>query len=284
MMFQSRILLPLLPSLAAAIAPPSMGNMNLVWSEQFKGVAGASPDRAVWNVMDAINTNNEVQTYTTSNQNLQISGGGTVQFVPRKSSKDGHWTSGRIETVSSWTPAPGKVTKIAASLLIGTNAAVNKEGLWPAFWALGDAMRHGTEWPQAGEIDIFEQVDGVPKAYGTVHCGVSGGGPCNEPSGRVTETALPADGTFNEYAVSIDRTNEDWTAQTITWTINGQPFSTLTGADINDAPVWSSLAHSPLYLLLNVAVGGDWPGPPTDATLDGYGSMMEVQWVGVWST
>ncbi|RYP03720.1 hypothetical protein DL764_004944 [Monosporascus ibericus] len=284
MMFQSSILLPLLPSLAAAIAPPRMEGMNELWSERFEGPAGASPDRAVWNIMDSINTNNEVQTYTTSNQNLQISGGGTIQFVPRKSPKDGHWTSGRIETVGSWTPEPGKVTKLAASILLGTNSGANKQGMWPAFWALGDAMRHGTEWPMAGEIDIFEQVSGTPKAHGTVHCGNMGGGPCNEPVGRGMDTELPADGVFHEYAVNIDRTNEDWRAQTITWTLNGKSFYVLTGAEINDAPVWSTLAHSPLYLLLNLAVGGDWPGPPNDATLDGYGSMMEVQWVGVWST
>ncbi len=246
MLFQSSVLLPLLPSLAAAIAPPPMAGMNLVWAEEFQGAAGASPDPAVWNIMDAINTNNEVQTYTTSNQNLQISGGGTVQFVPRKSTKDGHWTSGRIETVGSWTPEPGKVTKIAANLLIGTNSVVNKQGLWPAFWALGDAMRHGTEWPAAGEIDIFEQVDGLPMIYGTVHCGQAGGGPCNEPLGRGLATVMPPDGIFNEYAVTIDRTNDDWQAQTITWTVNGNVFNVLSGAAINDAPVWSSLAHSPL--------------------------------------
>ena len=238
----------------------------MVWSEEFEGAAGASPNTKVWNVMDAINTNNEVQTYTKSNSNLQISGGGTMQFVPRKSGKDGHWTSGRIETVDSWTPEPGKVTKIAASILIGTNAAANKQGMWPAFWALGDAMRNGVEWPMAGEIDIFEQVDGIAEAYGTVHCGDESGGPCNEPQGRVASTVLPPDGTFNEYAVSIDRTNEDWRAQTITWTVNGNAFNILSGADINDAPVWSSLAHSPLYLLLNVAVGGDWPGPPNEVS------------------
>lgn len=246
MMFQSSILLPLLPSLAVAIAPPPMGDMKLVWSEDFEGVAGASPNSAVWNTMDAINTNDEVQTYTKMNTNLQISGGGTIQFVPRKSAKDGHWTSGRIETVDAWTPAEGKVTKIAASLLIGTNLAVQKQGLWPAFWALGDAMRHGTEWPAAGEIDIFEQVDGLPLAYGTIHCGASTGGPCNEPSGSATETSMPPDGTFNEYAVSIDRTNDDWRAQTITWTVNGNAFKVVSGADIDDAPIWSSLAHSPL--------------------------------------
>lgn len=282
MRFQQGVAL-ILPAMAAATAPPNALGGKLLWSEEFRGNAGAGVDTNVWNVMEFIDTNAEVQKYTTSNDNLQISGGGTVQFVPRKSS-DGKWTSGRIETVDSFTPEDGKILTIASSILIGTNPAESKQGMWPAFWALGDAMRHGTQWPQAGEIDIFEQVNGLPNAYGTVHCGTEQGGPCQEPSGRAISTAMPATGVFNTYSVKIDRTNPDWLAQTITWEVNGAPFSVLHGSDLGDAVVWASLAHSPLYLLLNVAVGGSWPGEPNDATQGGYGAMMEVQWVGVWSS
>ncbi|KAI1500299.1 beta-glucanase [Biscogniauxia marginata] len=281
MRFQN-VLLSLLPCIVTSITPPNVQGMTLVWSDDFEGSAGSSPNGNSWNIMDAIDTNNEVQSYTTSNNNLQISGGGTIQFVPRKSSS-GHWSSGRIETKGSWTPEPGKITTLQASILVGSNAAVNKQGVWPAFWAVGDAMRHGTEWPAAGEIDIFEQVNGLPIGYGSVHCGSSTGGPCLEPLGRVTPVSMPTDG-FHTWSVKIDRTNDDWQAQTITWQLDGNTFNTLTGADIADAPVWSSLAHSPLYMILNVAVGGDWPGLPNDATLDGYGAMMEVQWVAVYSS
>ncbi|KAI1372568.1 glycoside hydrolase family 16 protein [Hypoxylon crocopeplum] len=282
MRFQQSLLASVVPAFVAAIAPPNIQGMKIVWSEDFEGPAGASPNGGVWDVMDAINTNNEVQTYTTSNQNVQISGGGTVQFVPRKS-PSGLWTSGRIETKGSWTPAPGKVMSIQANILLGSNPTANKQGIWPAFWALGDAMRHGTQWPAAGEIDILEQVNGALTGYGTVHCGTSAGGPCNEPIGRAKTVAMPADG-FHTWGVTIDLTNSDWRAQTISWSLDGATYSTLTGADINDAPVWSSLAHSPLYVILNVAVGGDWPGKPNAATMDGYGSMMEVQWVSVYSS
>ncbi|OTB02782.1 glycoside hydrolase family 16 protein [Hypoxylon sp. CI-4A] len=282
MRFQQSILACVVPGLVSAIAPPNIDGMSIVFSEDFEGSAGASPKGSVWNIMDAIDTNNEVQTYTTSNQNVQISGGGTVQFVPRKSS-GGTWSSGRIESKGSWTPAPGKVTKIQSSILMGDNLAINKQGLWPAFWALGDALRHGTQWPQAGEIDIMEQVNGLPLGYGTIHCGTSAGGPCDEPLGRAKTVAFPTEG-FHTWGVTIDRTNDDWTAQTISWQLDGNTFSTVTGADINDAPIWSTLAHSPLYLILNVAVGGDWPGTPNALTVDGYGSMMEVQWVAVYSS
>ncbi|CAJ2502981.1 Uu.00g103750.m01.CDS01 [Anthostomella pinea] len=281
MLFQST-LLPLLPGLVAGIAAPAMPGMKIVWSDDFEGSAGSSPNGDLWNVMDAIDTNGEVQTYSTANTNLQISGGGTVQFVPRRS-QSGHWTSGRIETKASFTPDAGKIMTLKANILLGDNAAANKQGMWPAFWALGDAVRHGTEWPACGEVDIFEQVNGAATGYGTLHCGSDSGGPCNEPTGRAGSVALPTE-DFHTWGVTIDLTNPDWTAQTISWQLDDATYSTVTGAEIGDAPIWSSLAHSPLYMILNVAVGGDWPGAPNAATLDGYGAMMEVQWVAAYSS
>ncbi|KAH6649171.1 beta-glucanase [Truncatella angustata] len=279
MRFSTSSIVSFLPALAAAIQPPTLDGFSILFADDFTGTAGSSPKSANWNVATAINTNNEVQSYTTSNSNLQISGGETIQFVPRKGAT-GIWSSGRIETVGAWTPTAGKVMVIQSSILLGDNAAANKQGLWPAFWALGDAMRHGTDWPLAGEIDIFEQVNGVPTAYGTVHCDASA---CDEPNGLKATVAMPTEG-FNTYGVRIDLTNSDWTQQTIQWQLNGVTYNTLTGATIADQGIWATLAHSPLYILLNVAVGGDWPGSPNDATLDGYGSMMEVGYVAVYST
>jgi beta-glucanase (GH16 family) len=254
----------LLPSLAAGIRPPNVNGMNLVWSEAFEGPAGSSPNTAVWNVMSDINTNDEVQKYTGSNSNLQISGGGTVQFVPRKS-PTGQWTSGRIETKASWTPQAGKVMQVSANILVGNNAASRKQGIWPAFWLLGDAMRHGTPWPQAGEIDIFEQVNGVATGHGTLHCGSVPGGPCHETTGLGGTVGMPLDG-FHEWSVRVDLTSSDWRAQAISFLLDGRAYFTVRGADLNDGPVWSTLAHSPLYMVMNVAVGGDWPGPPNDVS------------------
>ena len=120
-------------------------------------------------MLSAIDTNSEVQSYTTATRNLQLSGGQTVQLVPWKSTT-GQWTSGRIESVDSFTPTAGKEMIIQGSLRFGGNAQANKQGMWPAFWLLGDAVRHGTPWPQCGELDIMEQIDGVMTGYGTAHC------------------------------------------------------------------------------------------------------------------
>ncbi|ORY54969.1 glycoside hydrolase family 16 protein [Pseudomassariella vexata] len=280
---RSTTLLPFLPALAAAIAAPAISGYNLAWSETFAGTAGATPDTAVWDIMDSIDTNQEVQDYTSDSRNLQISGGGTVQFIPRRAT-GGKWTSGRIETKDSWMATAGKSMIIQASIGLGTNAASNKQGLWPAFWTLGDAVRHGTGWPMCGELDIMEQVNGVMTGYGTAHCGPDEtGGPCNEYTGAQKSVAIPDDG-FHTWALKIDRTNLDWTQQTIQWILDGSVFYTLTGSDINDLGIWATIAHSPLYVLMNVAVGGSWPGDPNDETEDGFGSMMEVQYVAVYQS
>lgn len=283
MRFQTSQLLSLLPALATAIAPPPAGpGMKLVWSDDFEGPAGAPPSNQ-WNVAEAIDTNNEIQTYSTSNNNLQISGGGTIQMVPRKT-PSGKWTSGRIETKASWTPPPGGKMLVQAGILLGSNPGPQKKGIWPAFWMLGDAIRHGTEWPLCGELDIMESVSGDGKAYGTAHCGpTADGGPCHEPTGNGASTALPTDG-FHQWGLQVDRTAGDWRAQTITWMLDGKPWRDLKGSDVGDEGIWATLAHSPLYVLLNVAVGGDWPGAPNADTVDGYGAMMEVQYVAVYSS
>jgi beta-glucanase (GH16 family) len=173
--------------------------------------------------------------------------------------------------------------QIEAAVRFGWNPKSNKRGIWPAFWTMGDSIRHGTPWPQCGELDIMEQLNGEPVAHGTAHCGVVPGGPCNEQTG-ITATTPIVDDAFHVWAVRIDRRNADWTQQVITWFRDGQQFHSITGARIGDQAVWSTLAHSPLYIIFNVAVGGTLPGDTDDSTMGGYGSMMEFGQVAVYST
>ncbi|KAB5571828.1 glycoside hydrolase family 16 protein [Coniochaeta sp. 2T2.1] len=274
---RSTTILSLLPGLVSAWSAPSYGGLNTIWQDGFEGSAGAPPSD-LWNIAQDIHTNNEVQVYTSSNHNLQISGGSTIQFVPRKS-PSGLWTSARIESRASFTPQPGKVLQVEATIRLGSNPQSQKQGVWPAFWMLGESIHHGTQWPQCGELDIFEQVSGVPTGYGTAHCVA-----CNEPLGKVGTTGIPVDDGFHTWSIRIDRTPGDWAAETISWSLDGSVYHTLTGGELGDQGVWATLAHSPLFVILNLAVGGDWPGAPNDATLDGYGSMMEVGYVAVYSS
>jgi len=249
----------LLPALVAGGVVPNYGGLNLLWSDSFLGSAGSGVDQSKWNVADVkMNNNGELQTYTPSSRNLQISGGGTVQLVPWRDG-GGAWTSGRIESKASFTPAPGRLTRVEGALRLGGHAPGNKQGLWPAFWLMGDAVRRGTPWPLCGELDIMEQRNGEGVAFGTAHCGPSAdGGICNEPVGRGTTTPIPS-GDFHAWAVQWDRRPGAWWDESITWLRDGQPYFALRGADIGDEGTWATLAHSPYYILLNVAVGGAFP-------------------------
>lgn len=136
--------------------------------------------------------------------------------------------------------------------------SAERQGMWPAFWMMGDAVRQGTNWPMCGELDIFEQVNGIMEGHGTVHCGQEQGGVCNEPMGRGKARPI-SDNEFHSWALHVDRTSGDWRTETIKWEMDGVPFHTLTGAEIGDEGIWSTLAHAPFYMILNVAVGGSWP-------------------------
>jgi beta-glucanase (GH16 family) len=268
-----------LAPLAHALVPKIEG-MKEIWSDSFKGCAGCPPNSKTWNVGLDIHVNNEVQDYRDSNMNIQLSGGETVQLVPWKDD-DGKWTSGRLETKESWTPQPGKKLQVQGELRVGANAA--KQGVWPAMWLLGDAVRHGTPWPLCGELDIFEQVNGLMEGYGTVHCGTENGGPCDEPNGRTKTIPIP-NNEFHTWGITIDRTSKSWETESITWHMDGAPYHVLTGADLGDEQVWTTLAHAPYYMIINVAIGGNWPGPPTDDTEDGYGAMLEANYVAVYES
>ncbi|KFH41490.1 Glucan endo-1,3-beta-glucosidase A1-like protein [Hapsidospora chrysogenum ATCC 11550] len=266
--------------MALAIKAPSIKGMKTAWHDDFHGCAGCSPNLDEWEFRLDINHNNELQTYTNTNKNVQLSGGQTLQIVPWKDER-GRWTSGRIETLESWAPEPGKKLRWQAGIRMGDDA--NRKGMWPAFWMLGDAVRHGTDWPRCGELDIFEQVNGVMEGYGTIHCDRENGGVCDEPNGRGAAVPIP-NNEFHSWALEVDRTSGDWKTETITWFMDGNPFHRQSGADIGDEGVWSTLAHSPFYMILNIAVGGNWPGNPDASTHSGYGNMMEVQYVAVYTT
>lgn len=241
---------------AQAVKAPSIEGMKIIWSDAFDGCAGCDPNLDEWELRMHIDHNNELQEYTDSSKNTQLSGGDTLQLVPWKDD-NGEWTSARIETLDAWAPQEGKKLRWQASFRMGDDA--NRQGMWPAFWMLGDSVRHGTDWPLCGELDIFEQVNGVMEAHGTVHCGESEeGGPCNEPSGLGTSTTIPSN-DWHDWGLQVDRTTGDWKTESISWLMDGNTFHTVTGEQIGDEGVWATLAHSPYMLIFNIAVGGDWP-------------------------
>ncbi|TLS23512.1 uncharacterized protein PpBr36_06086 [Pyricularia pennisetigena] len=283
--------------------PP--GFTTTLFSDDFSDLApGLPPSPSKWTI-DTGNSypggpmnwgTNEIQTYTNSPSNLAITEAGTLRITPTGPSYGvdvgGRWASARIRTKPEhdFAPQAGKRTRIEARLLVGAGNA--QAGIWPAFWSLGAAYRDNYQnWPSVGEVDIFETVNGLPSAWHTVHCGSSAvGGPCNESAG-IGRSVPMSRGEFHTVAVEIDRTGgRHWSEETLQWSIDGAVTFTLAGARVGDERAWTSLAHSPRFLLLNVAVGGGFPDAvaktrtPALSTIGGVDAALEVDYVAVFST
>jgi beta-glucanase (GH16 family) len=281
MLFQTALATLSLLSVASAIDSPTYSGFTRKWQANWKGAANTLPPVNDWNIIQSsVNDNNELQTYTNSNANLRYNGSEALQIIPRKdASAVRGWTSARIETKFTITPEAGKITRIESMLRIGGNQAKSKQGLWPAFWMMGDVFRSkGTKWPQCGELDIFENINGQTNVVGVAHCGTYPNGVCNEPVG-LANTAPLLDNRMHVWRIEINRKPSNWADQTISWFSDGKQFHQIKGSQIGDSAVWATLAQAPMYLILNVAMGGNWPGPPNADTGDSYGSMMENNYV-----
>ncbi|KAI5456034.1 concanavalin A-like lectin/glucanase domain-containing protein [Mariannaea sp. PMI_226] len=263
-----------------ALNPPSYSGFNLVWSDRFDGRADSRPSDDSWVIITGDhNFNNEWQTYTRNSRNLRMSGKGTLQLIPQADRfTSGGWTSARIESKHLVKPIYGRITRVQASLRLAGNPKDRKQGIWPAFWLLGDTYRHGVLWPASGEIDIMENLNGQSTVYGVAHCDRAPGGTCNEFTGLAGTTYLP-DHRFHSFRVDFDRRSRNWRRHSVTWYRDGQEFNRITGAQVGNPRVWKTLCQNSMYIILNVAVGGNLPGGPNSRTLGGSGSMMEVQYV-----
>jgi len=259
MHFNLSLFLSALPALVSASNAPGIGGYNLVWQENFIGPSGQAPDLAVWDIINRnLGVNGELQDYRNNPRNVQKSGGETLQLVPwREGGTSSGWTSGRIESRYTFTPQAGRRTLAQAEIRFGPGAIQNKQGIWPAFWTLGQSIREGTPWPACGEVDILETVNGQLTGYGTVHCDVYPGGICNEGQGIGSATGIP-DQDWHTWRAVWDRSSNNWQTETITWFRDGNQFHQVSGARIGNFNVWQSLAQKPLYFILNVAVGGEW--------------------------
>ncbi|KAF4457207.1 hypothetical protein F53441_771 [Fusarium austroafricanum] len=282
-MLLNSILLSLLAYTAKATKVPSIDGFNVAWSDTFDGSKGSMPSTKNWNLEEWYkDLNGDWQEYTASPKNLQLSGNGILRIIPKKdSSATKGWTSGRIESKYTLTPSPNAKTIVQAYIRLGKAPASKKQGIWPAFWLLGDSHRNGGPiWPASGEIDIMEHVNGDTQGHAAVHCDKAPGGICNESKGIANGVDLPDAGTnWHVWRAVIDRTPNSWLEESVTFYLDGKPFHKVTGSRINDKKVWSTIAHNKMFFLLSVAVGGVWPQPPNESTAEGPSVGMEIGYV-----
>jgi len=227
-----------------------------VWQDEFNQPVGTGPDPSKWvhDLGDNGWGNKELQTYTADLDNAAViedasatDGRALVLRAIRR--PDGSYTSARIKTHGKFTTSHGL---IEARLKLPRG-----QGIWPAFWMLGSNIDH-VPWPACGEIDIVELIGNKP---GTLHGTLHGPG-YSANLGLGKSTVLPSGEAFSE---SYHLFAVDWQPGRIIWLLDGKTYQTLTPADIPAGTRWV-FDDSPFFLLLNLAVGGVWPGYPNETT------------------
>jgi beta-glucanase (GH16 family) len=269
----ARVLLAGLLGLSMLTAPASAAPMwTTVWADEFDGPAGSLPAAANW-ILDLGHSypggaanwgNNELESYTKDPKNISLDGAGDLRITATKDSS-GKWFSGRIETQrTDFQPPAGGKLRIEARL----DLPVGGPGYWPAFWTLGAPFRGNyTNWPQAGEIDIMENINSEKIVHGTLHCGkTENGGPCKEDTGLTAQYTLPSAG-FHIYAM-------EWSATQLQWLVDDKPYSTIKKSTVGTS-TWNSTFGHGYFVLLNLAMGGDWPGKPTSTTVPGKSMVVD---------
>jgi len=278
------------PLAAQAALPTAPSGWSLVWGDDFSAAAGTGVNRADWLYSTGTGYpggaaqwgTGEVERMTDSTANVAHDGNGNLRITPIRD-RQGNWTSGRIETVrTDFQPAQGKVMRIEARIQMPNVTGAKAQGYWPAFWALGAPFRGNyTNWPSVGEIDIMENVNGVNTVWGTLHCGIYAGGPCNETTGLGGSTACPGStcqSAFHLYRVEWDRSGA---VEQMRWYVDGVLYHTVNETDV-DATTWANATDHGFFIILNVAMGGNWAGRPTGQTQSGV--PMIVDYVAVLQT
>ncbi|QFZ22148.1 discoidin domain-containing protein [Saccharothrix syringae] len=255
---------------------PDPGNpLRLVWSDEFNAPAGTRPDPAKWRPEVGTGQNAELQYYT-DNRNAFTDGNGNMVLEARREVTPGsacpvdpvsgsgtcQYTSARIitEGKASWTYG-----RFEASIKVS-----GTKGLWPAFWMLGTDIFKGTPWPASGEIDIMEHLGREPNtAYQTIH------GPAYFGGGGIGQVR----DIGQDYANAFHLFRADWNSRGITFSIDGVTVLTIDKATV-EATRGPWVFDKPFFILLNNAVGGDWPGPPDAGTT--FPQRMLVDYVRVY--
>ncbi len=249
------------------VAPPGW---KLVWSDEFNGAAGAAPDPKYWShdVGGGGFGNNEREYYTDGATNSSQHGGNLVIEARKESAPGTCWygacqyTSARIHTSGKFDQ---KFGRFVARIQIPRG-----QGMWPAFWMLGNDIG-SVGWPTSGEIDIMENIGKEPATtHGTIHGpGYSGGAGIG--SGSTLSSGAYADG-FHEFAI-------EWEAAAIRFYVDDKLYATRTPSELPAGKKW--VYDHPFFIILNLAVGGGWPGDPDGSTT--FPQQMKIDWVRVFT-
>lgn len=234
---------------SAAISAKSFSqDYKLVWSDEFNGT---SLDTSKWSYQTGNRRgwgNNEKEYYR--KENAVVKDGYLTIIAKKEKCKSFKYTSARIRTINKGEWKYGKI-EMRAKLTAG-------QGIWPAFWMMPTDSKYGT-WPQSGEIDIMENLgNDSTKVYGTIHYG--GRPPKNKHTGAsYTLAAGNFSNQFHTFTVI-------WEKGKIQWLVDGKVYETQTRWYTEAAP-FPAPFNQKFHIILNLAVGGNWPGYPDSTTV-----------------
>jgi beta-glucanase (GH16 family) len=243
--------------------------LTLVWADEFDD-SQLDPENWFFETGDGSQYgipgwgNNELQYYLPNNASLE---NGLLTIEARAESSNGFdYTSARIHTRDRFAFRYGRIE--ARMRLPGG------QGVWPAFWLLPQNDQYGG-WAASGEIDIVEAVNlggaGGNNIYGTIHYG--GEWPNNVFSGEAFLVPANATTEFHTYAI-------EWDANEIRWYVDDVLYA-MRNSWLSTGGVFPAPFDQHFYILLNVAVGGNFPGNPDDSTT--FPVRMEVDWLRVYA-
>ena len=266
------------PAARADTVPPPPAGWTTVFGDNFAGSAGSAPSSSNWfyDIGTGFGTGEKEHT-TNSTSNVYLDGNG--HLVLKAINNGGTWTSGRIEsTRDDFQAPPGGELEMTASIEQPNPA--NGLGYWPAFWALGSPMRTGGGWPQSGEIDMMEDVNGLNEASQTLHDAANSPGhgliPC-PGAGSGCQTG------YHTYSVIIDRTNTS--AETLQFVMDGVVESTITEASVGTT-AWQEAIDHGFFIIWDLAMGGNYPdgvsGTTTPTAATTSGASMSAAYVAVY--
>lgn len=242
---------------------------KLTWSDEFDEPKGSPADSSKWSFDIGGNGwgNNELETYTSRTTNSYVENGRLVIKALKENftgpdSITRNYTSARLLTKNKFSQVYGR---FEARIKVPYG-----QGIWPAFWMLGDNI-DTARWPNCGEIDIMETIGKVPSiVHGTLHGpGYSAG------SGISAVYSLPGGERFSDdfHAFAVE-----WEPNVMRFYVDGLLYKTRTPADLPPGTKW--VFDHPFFIILNVAVGGIWPGNPDATTV--FPQQMLVDYVRVY--
>jgi beta-glucanase (GH16 family) len=229
---------------------------SLVWSDDFNGKNGSPPDPSKWTYDIGGDGwgNHELEYYTSRRENARVENGNliiTARQEPYKAPNGAEfdYTSARLKTQGLFSQAYGRF-EARIKLPAG-------QGLWPAFWMLGDNFG-SAGWPKCGEIDIMENVGKEPRInHGSLH-GPSSANATSDLTATITvPPAQTLSDDFHVYAI-------EWEPAAIRFYLDASLYATFAPTHWPPGGTW--VFDHRFFVILNVAVGGDWPGSPDDTT------------------